>query len=361
MAFSDLADIRLEPTRARARADLDRPEIERIGDMAVAVPEGWRGGRGATLAGETLRLRFAGNPSGPALLALGGISADRFVADEGGDEGGDKRGDEGGDERGAEGGGARGGWWRGLAARGAPIDLDRHCVIGLDYPPLRPRGDIDLTTADYADLIRTVLACVGVSRLDAVIGASFGGMIALALAERHAEFLGRIAVLCAAHRPSPMAQAQREIQRRILRLGLERGAAREAVAIARGLAMTSYRTAEEFAARFDHRLGSPRSAGAYLAARGEAYAATMTARRYLALSTAIDRHEAVPENIAAPALFVAADSDRLVPLRDMADMQQRYGGPSRLVVLPTPYGHDAFLKETAAIAPHLREFLKEPA
>lgn len=330
------------PPAAPARAAPDPRSVRRTGDMAVAIPDGWRGERRAKLDGEALQLRFAGNPSGPVILALGGISATRCAADEG-----------------AVSADRRPGWWGGLVRAGGGVDLDRFCVASLDYPPLRPRGAIDLTTADFADLIRLGLEAAGVARLDGALGASFGGMIALALAERHADFVDRIAILCAAHRPSPMAQAQREIQRRILRLGVKTGAAREAVALARGLAMTTYRTPEEFADRFDVRLGSENSAGAYLAARGEAYAAQMTAWRYLALSAAIDRHDVAPEKIRIPALFIAAESDRLAPLADMLALQERYAGRSRLVALPSRYGHDAFLKETAAIAPHLQAFLKE--
>jgi len=45
--------------------------------------------------------------------------------------------------------------------------------------------------------------------------------------------------------------AWRGIQRRAVRLGIEAGRPKEGMKIARELAMTTYRTAEEFADRFD--------------------------------------------------------------------------------------------------------------
>ena len=65
--------------------------------------------------------------------------------------------------------------------------------------------------------------------------------------------------------------------------------------------------------------------------------------------------------ITVPTTVVAITEDRLVPLSDLQALVESLGGPARLRVLRSVYGHDAFLKEDAAIARVLRESLEVPA
>lgn len=278
-----------------------------------------------------VRLRFAGRADGPIVFVLGGISADRRAADS--DEGE--------------------GWWRDLVAHGGGVDLDRYCVVSADFFPIDPVAALDLAPPDYAAIFADALARAGVESLHAVIGGSFGGMIALALARRDPQFVSRIAVLCAAHRPSPLGGALRRIQRDIIALAGENGAA--GVDLARRLAMTTYRTPTEFEARF----ADGPALYDYLTARGADYAARMSAARYLTLSSAIDAHDELPEQIATPALIIASKSDQLVPISDCRDLARRLRGPAKLIEIDSAYGHDAFLKETAHIAPSIAQFLEE--
>lgn len=306
------------------------------GDFAITVPSDWRGARGASLTGEEIKLHFAGNPDGPAVFVLGGVSANRFVAD---------------DEQSR-------GWWSEVAAPGGGINLNEFCVIGADFIPTGAAQWPELTPADFATLYHEALKRAGVHRLHAFVGASFGGMIGLAFARLFPNALDRLVVLCAAHKPSPMAQAWRHIQRRIVEFATDCGRPAEGVALARQVGMTTYRTPEEFNGRFDHRPDSPDSVGAYLDARGTAYAAQCAAQKYLTLSAAIDFHDETPEAISTPCLLIAAETDRLAPLSDLTELHERLGGRSQLTVISSIYGHDAFLKETADINPHLNTFLK---
>lgn len=305
-------------------------------DREIPIPSYWIGLYGGVLGAQDLRLRFAGNLDGPRVLALGGISAGRFVADEG------RRGP---------------GWWGGVARRGGGIDLDHYCVIGFDYPSASEV--VDLCPEDYADLAAYALKEAGVGFVDAVVGASFGGMIGLAFARKFPERIGKLCTISAADRPHPMAQAWRLVQRRIIDFAAEKGAPEAGVALARELAMTTYRTPEEFAVRFTPDLAADDNVGSYLAARGDAYAREVSAARYATLSAAIDRHDEKPEAIETPALVIGVDSDRLVPLCDVEALQRRIGGPSTLEVITSPYGHDAFLKESDAINTHLNSFLRQ--
>src|SRR5581483_10413445 len=103
------------------------------------------------------------------------------------------------------------GWWNGVVGHGRAIDLDEYRVLGVEYVdggrgtdgrPVRV-----VTTHDQADVVIAALDAVGVERAYAVIGASYGGMVALALAERYPERLERLIAISAPHEPHPIATA----------------------------------------------------------------------------------------------------------------------------------------------------------
>jgi homoserine O-acetyltransferase len=323
------------PVRPLVTEFLHGPQSTGACDVDIPFPRGWRGLVGGEVEDRSVRLRFAGAAGGPAILVLGGISADRFVADEGTGRG----------------------WWSAVARDGGGVDAGRFCVIGADFFPLDPASPVALCPADYADVLAHALAAAGVARLHAVVGASFGGAVALAFARRHPERVGKIAVLCAADRPSAMSSAWRAVQANVIEFALRNGDGAAGVALARQLAMTTYRTPEEFSDRFGSRADIRR----YLEARGEDYATRMTPARYLTLSAAIDRADEAPHEIDTPALFIAAQSDRLVALGDVESCLARYRGPARLHAIVSRFGHDAFLKEAPAINRLLSTFLEEPS
>ena len=126
--------------------------------------------------------------------------------------------------------------------------------------------------------------------------------------------------------------------------------------------MLTYRTPDEFAARFCGGLPSddPLSAsepGSYLKSRGAAFKAVMSAERFLSLSASIDRHRVDPRNITTPALLIGANSDQLVPPSQMRRLAEQLGGPKSLHLLECLYGHDMFLKEAAAVGRLVKPFL----
>ena len=308
-------------------------------DALAPFPEHWRGERGAAVNQRCLRVRITGPDEASPVLVLGGVSAGRNAAATGVDDASERP------------------WWPEIVRTGGAIDIARRKIVTIDFFPEAPSEFVELTTADYADVIAYALPAIGIDRLAAVIGASFGGMVALRLAERHPRFANRLLAISAAHFSSPMARGWRRAQRRILELGLATGRLNDATAIARELAITTYRTPEEFSARF------PEGAGidSYLERHGKTYTEKMTAARYLTLCAAIDNHRVEPERIQIPTSFVAADSDRLVPLEDIKDLASRVAGPANLDVISSQFGHDAFLKETAALTPIITRFLEEAA
>lgn len=305
------------------------------GDVEVALPAALRRFGAATAA------RITGRPDGAPVVALGGISGDRFVC----------RGQDGGP-----------GWWAGLVGQGCAVDPGRHRVIGLDFAA-DPRGRCAPSTEDQARVLAAALDVAGIERVHGIVGASYGGMVALAFAAAFPSRVDRIAIVSAGAEPHPAASAARELQRRIVALGLRTGQADEALSIARGLAMLGYRTAEEFEERFRGGLESedPLAAsepGGYLRARGEAFRAVMSPERFLSLSASIDRHRVDPGRIGCPALLVGARSDQLVPPAQMRALARRLGGPATLHLLDCVQGHDMFLTRAGAVGDLLAPFLE---
>jgi homoserine O-acetyltransferase len=175
-------------------------------------------------------------------------------------------------------------------------------------------------------------------------------MIALAFAELFPGRLERLVVISAAHRAHPMSIALRSLQSRVVELGLDTGRSVEALAIARGIAMTTYRTAGEFALRFAETpaLTDGRATfevERYLEHCGARFAAAFPPERFLALSLSADLHRVAPENIRVPATIVAAEGDTLVPEEQLLELAGRLGAPARLLHIATRRGHDAFLTE----------------
>jgi homoserine O-acetyltransferase len=280
------------------------------------------------------------------VLALGGISAGRDVA----------LGD------------GSAGWWKEQVGPGQALDTHHLDIIGFDWLGGRGRSSAPpsggafppITTFDQANAIVSACEQAGIGPFEAVVGASYGGMVALALAERFPAWCRRLVVISAPCRSHPMAIGLRDLQRRIVRLGVTTGATGEALALARGLAITTYRTSREFCARFPHAAGVEGvGVESYLAHQGARFSETWTAEQFLVLSESMDSHAVNPEAIKVPALFAGALSDALVPPWQLRDLHRRWGGPSRLVLADSRFGHDAFLKETAFIAGAIRAGLTE--
>jgi homoserine O-acetyltransferase len=278
---------------------------------------------------------IAGVRGAPAIAVLGGISANRHICANGAD--------------------GRPGWWEAMAGRGRALDTTRYQLVGFDFLDGGRRDDGRperiVTTHDQADALAAVLDSLGIDRLHAIVGASYGGMVALAFAERYPQRVERLIVIGAAHEAHPMSTALRSIQRRTVELGLETGRVRESLTLARALAMTTYRSAREFAARFDSRPVSRTDNDAefevesYLTHHGARFAASWRAERFLALSLSGDLHRVDPGNITTPGVFVAAEGDAIVPREQIAALAAGVRGPSTLLDLPSDNGHDAFLTE----------------
>jgi homoserine O-acetyltransferase/O-succinyltransferase len=352
--------------------------LEVPGDVSL-----YHGGR---LSGIHVAWRLVGPANAPVVCALGGISANRCVFGTDDD--------------------SKQGWWSEVVGPGRALDADRFRVLSFDYlggsaettgpvaksaqtsfagaasgslPANRAtRGTTasgaltattelasattsdatsqaaapfpNISTYDQAELLVRLLNNLGLKSLRAIVGGSYGGMVALAFGERYPERVSQLVVIGAADRTHPMATAWRSVQRQILRFSLQCGRPKDGLKLARALAMSTYRSAEEFEARFD---GAPSRDGEryvfpveqYIFARGNDFANKHSAEAILCLSESIDLHRVDAARIFVPTTIVAVREDQLVPLADLRGLAARLPA-ARLHEISSIYGHDAFLKES---------------
>lgn len=264
-----------------------------------------------------------GPPGAPVILVLGGISATRHVTE----------------------------WWGDQVGPGRAIDTTACRALGVEWH-VPPSGSV--TTDEQARGIAAVLDRLDITSLDAIVGASYGGMVALAFAAAFPERVRRLAVIAAAHESHPFATAQRVIQRRIIRLGLAGGLPTEGVALARALAITTYRTAAEFAERFPHDGGESFPVERYLDHSALRFTERFTPERYLALSESLDLHRVDPAGVRTPTALLGIREDALVPCWQLWQLQAALGAPCTLEEVSSLTGHDAFLTEPELV----RDFLE---
>ena len=296
-----------------------------------------------------MAFRLTGNAQGPVIAVLGGISAHRIVS------------------------GAQGlGWWPEMVGPGLGVDTREYRVLGVDYlggwgessTPASGGRFPSISSYDQASALSLIVRHLGLGSLHAIVGASYGGMVALCFAERYPDQVQHIVVLSAADKAQVLSTAWRSVQRQIVREAIARGDGAAGLKLARALAMATYRSNVEFSIRFG---GAPTRAADrfrfpiedYLFARGDDYVQKYRAESFLALSESIDLHQMDATLVHTPATLIAVREDQLVPFSDMQALSARLNGPRQLIEINSIFGHDAFLKEGAALTPIIKHALAE--
>ena len=295
------------------------------------------------------------------------------------------------------------GWWEEMVGPGKPIDTGRFHVIcvnslgscfgstgpasvnpdtgrayGLKFPTL--------TVEDIAAAARQALQVLGIPRVQATVGASLGGMSALAYALLFpAEVEAAVCISSATH-SEPFSIAIRSLQRELIRWDPEwRGGEyppgqgpREGMRLARKLGMLSYRSAREWAERFgrerskegNEAFGIEFEVESYLESRARSFIGGFDANSYLYLSRAMDLFDVAEHGGTVDkalrrlrlkrAQVVGVETDILFPLHQqqhLADSLKRAGVDTQLVSLPSKQGHDSFLVDMQRFRPVVGDFL----
>jgi homoserine O-acetyltransferase len=281
-------------------------------------------------------------------------------------------------------------WWGPLIGPGRALDTSRHAIVsanllGSCYGSTGPRDWAtehdepfpDLTPADLALAHVPLLEHLGIERLSLATGGSLGGMVALEWGRRSSVPLDRLVVFAAPAATSALAIAWNAVQRMAIEAdpAWRRGrylpgqGPTAGLAAARALAMITYRSGIEFAARFGRT--SSRTPGRfdvdhYLRRQGDKLVARFDAASYIALMRAMDLHDV--GDLAAAAretasrvgtvVGVGVDTDLLYApeeVRAWTDAYRAAGAVARYREIRSASGHDAFLIEWDQVEAILRE------
>ena len=282
------------------------------------------------------------------------------------------------------------GWWEYMIGPGHPIDTDRWFVLCVNSlgsckgsvgpASINPATGApwrlafpDVTIEDVAASTQRVVEHLGIGQLNTVMGASMGGMSTLAWLKQNPEGARHALTISSAPRAEPFSIAIRSLQREMIvndpafadghytdeawpRLGMR---------MARKLGMVSYRSAIEWQERFGRDLqyrypNRPFTMNfeieSYLEAAADRFIGAFDPCCYLYLSRAMDWFDAsagfpsLSDALATvrleSALVIGVDTDLLFPPRQQGEIARslvRLGIDTRLEMLPSPQGHDAFL------------------
>ncbi len=298
------------------------------------------------------------------------------------------------------------GWWEDMVGPDKPIDTNRYFVIcvnslGSCFGSTGP-ASIDpvskaiyrlrfpvLSLEDIAASGTALLDHLGIDRLFSVIGASMGGMTALAFSMLHAERTAGLISISSAARSLPFSIALRSLQREMIRRDPDwkngeyripgQGPA-TGMRLARKLGMITYRSAEEWETRFgrerttdeppsQHPFGIDFEIEAYLEAHARKFIGSFDANCYLYLSRAMDLFDAADHGGSLKqalervrldrAMVIGVETDFLFPIHQQEELAQglkTFVKDVRFARLDSMQGHDSFLVDMDRFRPAMASF-----
>ena len=282
---------------------------------------------------------------------------------------------------------AAGDWWEPLIGPGRALDTERYGVLcanllggrygttgptstdpatGLPFGAAFPK----ITTVDQARAQWQLLDALGIDRLDLVVGGSLGGMVAFEVALERPEAVAHAMPIAAPAATGPMAIAWNHLQ-----VGLIDRLGEDGLALARQLAMTTYRSESDFEERFGRAAGPDGTPAivSYLDYQGGKLVERFDPDTYRLLAGAMDRHDigvrwgdhptAYRRLAAAGAALtgVGIQDDILYgprQVRAFVDDAAAAGVRSVYREIHSTKGHDAFLVEWDQIGGLLTEALR---
>jgi len=291
------------------------------------------------------------------------------------------------------------GWWGALVGPGAALDTDRWCVIAANVlggcrgstgpstaaPDGRAYGSRfpAITVRDQVAAEVALADALGIDRFAAVLGGSMGGMRALEWAIGHPTRVDAALVLASGARVTADQIGIQTAQIRAITgdpawnggdyagSGVRPAAG---LGLARRIAHLTYRSEIEMDARFgnapqpgeDPAAGGRYAIQSYLDHQADKLIRRFDPGTYVVLTEAMNSHDvgrgrggvaAALAGIRCPVVVGGIDSDRLYPLRLQEELAGDIPTCDGIRVLPSTFGHDGFLLETAAVGALVRETL----
>ena len=277
-------------------------------------------------------------------------------------------------------------WWDAMIGPGRSLDTNRDFIVcanalGSPYGSFSPMtlesrserpfgsGFPVPTLRDTVRLHRRLLEQLGVRRVRFCIGGSMGGMQVLEWAFEPG-FVDALVPIAAGGRHSAWCIAWSEAQRQAIYSDphwnagnySEHAPPHLGLAIARMIAMCTYRSRESFDERFGRTFstdstGDQFAISGYLHYQGAKLVDRFDANCYVRLTQSMDTHDVsrdrgeyfnVLSKITQPCLAVGISSDVLYPVHEQRELAEHMPN-AELAVLDAPYGHDSFLIERARL------------
>jgi len=297
------------------------------------------------------------------------------------------------------------GWWEDMVGPDKPIDTNRYFVIcvnslGSCFGSTGPASiDPDsgepyrltfpvLGVEDIAHAGAEVVRSLGIKTLFATVGASMGGMTALAFCMLFPRLSRGLVSISSAARALPFSIALRSLQREMIRrdpdwLSGNYAPGRGPIAgmrLARKLGMITYRSAREWEQRFGRERATDVQGNdgpfridfeveAYLEAHASRFIGAFDANCYLYLSRAMDLFDVADHggSIAAGlsglgldrALVIGVETDFLFPIQQQIELPETLKAIVAEVdfrVLASIQGHDSFLIDMDRFRPAVASF-----
>lgn len=292
----------------------------------------------------------------------------------------------------------RPGWWDAVIGPGKVFDTDNNFIIcsnvlGSCYGTTGPvsinpqnnkpyQADFPkITVRDIVKVQKELLDKLGVSRLKTISGGSLGGMQVLEWAIMHPDFVESIIPIATSAKHSAWAIGIGEIERRAItndpewNNGYYREQPAKGLALARKIAMLTYRTMPSMEEKFARQLTESNDffdgknkfqINNYLEYQGDKLVKRFDANTYIKLADIMDYHDIsfkrgnitdILKTIKAKTLSIGIDSDLLYPVEEQKFIAENIVN-AEYNEIRSVHGHDAFLIEFEQLNTIIGDFLK---
>lgn len=286
------------------------------------------------------------------------------------------------------------GWWDPIIGEEKALDTTKYFVVCINFigscygstgpASINPKNDkpynLDFPIVTVRDMVRvqkTLLDSIGVNQLQCVTGGSLGGMQVLEWGIMYPEFVKRIVPIATSAAHSAWAVGLNHIARAAImndadwRSGNYSIQPKQGLALARKMAMMSYRSYDSFGTKFGRKVKEFCDGHeffdveSYLNYQGEKFINRFDANTYIYITYAMDSHDVgknrgsidkALKSITAKTLCIGIDSDLLYPAKEQQEIASKIDG-ALYKEIKSEHGHDAFLIEFEQLEKLLQEFL----
>ncbi|MDZ7716089.1 MAG: homoserine O-acetyltransferase [Balneolaceae bacterium] len=285
-------------------------------------------------------------------------------------------------------------WFGGFFGPGKTLDPDEHFIIctnalGSCYGTCGPVSvnpgtgkpyQADFSQITVRDIVRfdqLLLDELQIRGVEMVIGGSLGGMRALEFSIMDSRIKSAVLIAMGkAH--SPWAIGISHTQREAIYNDpnwqegyyAKSNPPKQGLALARKIAMNSYRSPQDFEAKFSRKRqqnSDQFQIESYLNYQGQKIVNRFDAVSYVRLTQAMDSHDIAYgrkgfrqalRKVKEPVLVIGIESDMLYPIAEQKELAQLLPN-AHYIQIDSPHGHDGFLIEFDLMNQHILKFKKQ--